>query len=480
MVTKAPATWRAPSATRWEAGYANRLLATDVGVIAGAVSLAQMIRFDNSPLRAFGPGLMTRHSVVLGLLWLLALSVFQSRSRQVLGSGVDQYRRVLSATFWTFGVVALLALLLGLEPSRGYLAVALPVGTAGLLATRWLWRRHLTRRRARGQCRTPVVVIGDHDTVVTLVTELIGKGDHNFQVVGVGIYDQHRPGDWLQIDGVPIPILGDEREALAAVPSCGANTVALTGTERFGSRGVRNLLWELESRDIDLIVSPTSRLMMRPVPGYPLLRVERPQYREAKRFHKRLFDVAFAAAALTLASPLLIISALAIKLTSQGPVFYTAERVGLDGEPFRMYKFRTMVDGADALLPGLVGRNESPTGMLFKIRDDPRVTPVGKILRRFSIDEIPQFLNVLKGDMSVVGPRPPLQREVANYDGEVMRRMLVRPGVTGLWQVSGRSDLSWEDSVRLDLSYVENWSMGTDLVVILKTVRAVLARDGAY
>ena len=145
-----------------------------------------------------------------------------------------------------------------------------------------------------------------------------------------------------------------------------------------------------------------------------------------------------------------------------------------------MYKLRTMVDNADGMLADLADSNESQGGMLFKIREDPRITPVGKILRRFSVDEIPQFINVLKGDMSVVGPRPPLQREVALYDGVTKRRLLVRPGVTGLWQVSGRSDLDWDQSVRLDLSYVENWSMGMDLVIILKTVRAVLRRDGAY
>lgn len=481
IVTNAPARTRARGATRWEAGYAFRLLMADIAVVVSAVLLAHFVRFDRSPLDDFGSGSMTPYTVALGLLWLFALSVFQTRSKEVLGSGLEEYRRVLSATFWVFGVVAILALLFRLEPSRGYLALALPAGATGLLATRWLSRRQLTHRRARGECRTPLVVIGNREAVTTLVNELTGGHDHNYEVVGVGIYDQQQTGDHLTANGRMIPVLGDERRALEAVRSCGAGAVALTGTERFGSRGIRNLLWELESQDIDLIVSPAaSRLMVRPIPGHPLLHVERPHYREAKRFQKRAFDVMFALAALIAASPLLLVSALAIKLTSRGPVFYTSERVGLDGQPFRMYKLRTMVDNADALIGELAGQNESPTGMLFKMRNDPRITPVGKILRHFSIDEIPQFLNVLTGEMSVVGPRPPLQREVDNYDGEVMRRLLVRPGVTGLWQVSGRSDLSWEESVRLDLSYVESWSMGTDLVLILKTVRAVLMRDGAY
>lgn len=481
MVTKALTASRATGATRWEHGYALQLLVTDTLVVAGAVLLAQYVRFGRSPLDAFGDDWMTFYTVVLGLLWLFALSVFQTRSHQVLGAGLEEYRRVVSATFWIFGVVAILALLLQLEPSRGYLAVALPAGTAGLLLSRWIWRRHLTRRREKGECRTPLLVIGDRNAVSTLLTELTYNDDHNYQVVGLGVHDHVAQGEYLDMNGRAIPILGDEKQALAAIKECGANTVALTGTERLGGHGIRSLLWELESQDVDLIVSPTAtRLIMRPIPGHPLLHVERPQYQEAKRFHKRAFDFVFASLAVVAASPLLLLSALAIKLTSRGPVFYTAERIGLDGQPFQMYKLRTMVENADALLVDLEHKNESPTDVLFKIKDDPRITPVGKILRRFSIDEVPQFFNVLKGDMSVVGPRPPLQREVANYNGEVKRRLLVRPGVTGLWQVSGRSDLSWDESVRLDLSYVEAWSMGTDLVIILKTVRAVLGRHGAY
>ena len=266
----------------------------------------------------------------------------------------------------------------------------------------------------------------------------------------------------------------------------GADTVAVTGTERFGVQGIRKLMWQLETMDVDLVVAPglmdvaTARLALRPVAGFPLLHVEKPQYQEAKCFQKRAFDICFSLAALIAISPLLIACAIAIKLTSKGPVFYGSERIGLDGKPFKMLKFRTMVDGADTQLDRLLALNESAGGMLFKIRQDPRVTPVGRMLRRFSIDELPQFINVLKQEISVVGPRPPLRREVAKYNGDVKRRMLIKPGVTGLWQVSGRSDLSWDESVRLDLSYVDNWSMAGDLMIIAKTLKVVLASDGAY
>jgi exopolysaccharide biosynthesis polyprenyl glycosylphosphotransferase len=222
-----------------------------------------------------------------------------------------------------------------------------------------------------------------------------------------------------------------------------------------------------------------SRLVMRPNAGLPLLHIEKPQHHSAKRFEKRAFDFCFALAALVGTLPILLTAAIAIKITSRGPIFYSSERIGIDGRPFAMLKFRTMVDGADKQLASLLDANEND-GLLFKIRNDPRITTVGRVLRRFSIDELPQFINVLRHEMSVVGPRPPLRREVEAYDCEVIRRLLVMPGVTGLWQVSGRSDLSWNEAVRLDLSYVDNWSRVGDILIIAKTLRAVFQRKGAY
>ena len=481
MVTKAPALSLSGAAVRWQAGYSMRLLATDAAVVITSVLLAQSVRFGTGPLDDLGEQSKTLSSAALALLWLVALSIFQTRAPKVLGIGLDEYRSVVSATFWLFGVIAIAALLFKFEPSRTYLAVALPVGTVGLLTTRWLWRGYMIRRRAGGGCQTQMLVMGDRSAVTELVRELSTSDDHFYEVAAVAIYGHSGADDLLEVDGLRIPIVGNERHAVESVTRFGIHTVALTGAERFDGRGIRDLLWELEAHDVDLVVSPTnSRLVLQPLPGYPLLQVERPHYKEAKRFHKRSFDILFATLALLVASPILLLAALAIKLTSRGPVFYAADRVGIDGRQFTMYKLRTMVENAEAMLVDLTAHNESDGGVLFKIRQDPRITPVGKILRRFSIDEIPQFINVVKGDMSVVGPRPPLQREVLTYEGEVRRRLLVRPGITGLWQISGRSDLTWDESVRLDLSYVENWSMGTDLVIILKTVRAVLGHDGAY
>jgi exopolysaccharide biosynthesis polyprenyl glycosylphosphotransferase len=216
------------------------------------------------------------------------------------------------------------------------------------------------------------------------------------------------------------------------------------------------------------------------VAGLPLIHVEKPQYSGTKKIQKLAFDHFMSISVLLGALPVMLAAAIAIKLTSKGPVFYRSERIGLEGQPFQMIKFRTMVEGAEKQVANLASVNESVGGVLFKIKDDPRITPIGKLLRKYSIDELPQFFNVLRREMSVVGPRPPLRREVDTYNDQVRRRLLVLPGITGLWQVSGRSDLSWEDSVRLDLSYVENWSITNDVLIAVKTIRIIATGAGAY
>jgi exopolysaccharide biosynthesis polyprenyl glycosylphosphotransferase len=309
-----------------------------------------------------------------------------------------------------------------------------------------------------------------------------------YVVVGAGIPgDPSARGDLIRIGDRAIPIFGDENDALGALGDrCAADTVALTDAEHFGVAGIQRLTWRLEASDVNLVVSPGlldvagARLAMRPVAGMPLLHVEKPQYHGAKSFLKKAFDFGFALAALIGTAPLFLLAAIAIKMTSRGPVFYRSERIGLDGEPFTMIKFRSMVVDAEERLDDLLPSNEMAGGVMFKMREDPRVTAVGKVLRRYSIDELPQFINVLKQDMSVVGPRPPLRREVESYDGDIRRKLLVKPGVTGLWQISGRSNLTWDKAVRLDLSYVDNWSMLTDVGIILKTLTVVARGDGAY
>jgi exopolysaccharide biosynthesis polyprenyl glycosylphosphotransferase len=473
--------------SKWQRRYAANLRITDTVVVCAAIVLAQYARFGITLTR---PGYLSYYvpalSALFAIVWLSALAGFHTRSPRLIGTGIEEYRQVVAASFWTFGAIAIVTLLLKLDIARGYLAVALPAGILGLVLSRWKWRGYVARERADGGYQTAVLAIGERDAVENLANELNRSPRDGYQVVGVGIPGYGPPrGEHLIVNDRIVPIVGGENYALEAIRICDADTVAIAGTEHLGAQGIRRLIWDLEPIGVDLVVSPgvmdvaLSRLVMRPIAGLPLLHIEKPQYRGAKRFQKRAFDFCFALAALTVTLPILLITAIVIKIGSRGPVFYRSERIGIDGKPFSMLKFRTMVEDADKQLESVLDANESD-GLLFKIRSDPRVTPIGRALRRFSIDELPQFINVLRHEMSVVGPRPPLRREVEAYDCDVLRRLLVKPGITGLWQVSGRSDLSWNESVRLDLSYVDNWSMIADILIIAKTLRAVLRHEGAY
>lgn len=476
-----------PVSGSWRSRYSRRLIQLDAAVIAVSVLSAQWLRFGVLP--AAGPERFSDYTVVsavIGLVWLAALSINRSRSPRVIGAGLEEYRRVVTATMWVFGGVAIASMLLKLEIARGYLVIAL-FGVVGVLAGRYLARRVVrVARRRHGRCMTRVLVVGNLHAVTDLVRRMTEDSEAGFGVVAACVPGRAGNGT-VGIAGLPpIPILGDVTDVLDVLGATGCDAVALTATDQLDSLFIRDLSWQLEKLDVDLMVAPGvldvsgPRLALKPVSGLPMIHVAKPQYNGAQRFRKRAFDLVFATAVLVLSSPLLAVVAIAVKLTSSGPVFYRSERIGRDGQPFQMIKFRTMTDGADTMLAALSALNECDGGVLFKMHDDPRVTPLGRVLRRYSIDEIPQFFNVLRREMSVVGPRPPLAGEVATYDHQLRRRLLVKPGITGLWQISGRSDLSWEDAVRLDLFYVENWSMTTDLLIALKTVRAMVGAVGAY
>lgn len=471
----------------WEHQYVDRLRVSDVAVVIGAVAIAQLIRFgelQTEGARAFAS--VTSVSIALAAIWIAFLAIFRTRSPRVIGNGAEEYRRIVSATFRLFGLVAIVSLLFKVDFARLYLAIALPVGLLGLLVSRWLWRQGVTAQRSKGKYQTAVLIVGSRKAAVSMAKQFERSPGSGYSVVGMCLPGYEPERDAVSLDGFEIPILGDEYSVVEAIEASGADTVAVTATEHLGTKGIRKMVWDLEKKNVDLVVAPGvvdvagPRLVMRPVAGFPLIHVEKPQYNGATRFSKTAFDIVFALAVLLIISPVLLIAAVAVKFSSRGPIFYKSERMGIDGKPFEMIKFRSMVQDADKKVEALLAQNDSEGGVLFKMRDDPRVTKVGKFMRRFSIDELPQFFNVLRREMSVVGPRPPLRREVETYDGDVRRRLLVKPGITGLWQVSGRSDLSWEETVRLDLSYVENWSMVGDLLIIAKTVKAVAGSDGAY
>jgi len=360
---------------------------------------------------------------------------------------------------------------------------ALPLATLACLATRYLLRARLHRSRSRGMCMRRVIVAGHAQAVAQMATLLRREHYHGLEVIG-GCLPRAEDG-LVAIAGVDLPVVGGFDAIGDAVAATGADTVIVVSCPELDGISLRRLAWHLESDDVDLIVASSlvdvagDRTTIRPVDGLPLLHVEHPTLGGARRVVKTIFDRVGAAALLVLFAPLLGLVAVAIKLNSPGPVLFRQIRVGRDGREFTIFKFRSMVVDAPARLIELRQRNDCD-GVLFKMRKDPRVTRVGRWLRRFSIDELPQLFNVLFGQMSLVGPRPPLPEEVAAYPDDVRRRLVVRPGLTGLWQVSGRANLPWEEAVRLDLRYVENWTLSLDLVILLRTVRAVVRSSGAY
>nr|WP_244971853.1 sugar transferase [Gordonia rubripertincta] len=472
----------------WIHGYVARLAWTDAMIVVAAVFAAQFARFgaDNA-LAPNGAGQVpaTVVSTVLVVCWLASLRALQTLDRRVVGSGSQEYSRVVTACLALFGVLAMVDLLFRLNIARGFIAIALPVGTTGLLLARWLWRQWLGHQRLRSENVENVLVVGSEASAGPVMERLLGQPSLGFRVVGICLPSRAGKPKSVSVGSTKVPVFGTFDDVSESVLESGATTVAVTSAEALGHDAMQALSWDLEGMDVEMMVSPGvtdvagPRVMVRPVAGLPLLHIDKPRYEGANRFRKALVDRVGAAIILCALAPVFVMVAIAIKVDSQGPVFYRATRVGLNNVPFSMWKFRSMVQNADSLKDNLRGLNEG-AGVLFKMRDDPRITKVGIFIRRYSLDELPQLFNVLGGTMSLVGPRPPLPDEVERYDGRVARRMLVKPGITGLWQVSGRSDLSWEESVRLDLSYVENWSIMQDALILWKTVKAVVAKDGAY
>jgi exopolysaccharide biosynthesis polyprenyl glycosylphosphotransferase len=462
----AGAAGRGTDSGAWRGRYRRRLFYIDAGAVAASVLIAQWLRFGvwpGSGDRGFADYNLVSPAVATA--WMLSLAINRARSPRVIGAGLEEYRRVVVATLAVFGAIAVVSMLLKLEIARGYLVLMLPLGLSGLLTGRYVARRLVRRARLHhGRCRTRVLVVGNPGAVRDLAVNMVIDAEAGFDVVAACVPGPQGgrfiDGRFIEVPGhPPIPVRGDVDNVIDVVVEADCGAVALVATDRLDAQNIRALSWQLETLEVDLMVAPGvvdvsgTRLTLKPVAGLPLIHVEKPQYSGAQRFQKRAFDLVVATAVLVLSSPLLLGVVLAFTVTSAGPVLQRSERIGLDGEPFEMLEFRT---GSD----------------------DARLTSLGRLLRRLRLDTLPQFINVLRRDMSVVGPRPPLAAEVATYDDESRRRLLVKPGVTGLWQVTGRADLSWADAARLDLFYVENWSMTADLLIVVKTLRALLAGSG--
>jgi exopolysaccharide biosynthesis polyprenyl glycosylphosphotransferase len=400
-----------------------------------------------------------------------------------IGVGSDEFRKIVNAGVCLTAAVAVVSYATKADIARGYVVIALPCTTLLDLFARYALRKRLHKLRRLGSCLRRVVVVGHASVVANLAAEL-GRGTyHGLSIVAACLAESSGPPGTSGIPGVPVIVgLGSVAEVVQRMQ---ADTVAVLACPEMSGEGLRELAWELEKTDTDLCVAPAlldvagPRTTIRPVAGLPLLHVDHPEFTGARRVIKAAFDRTVAFGALILTAPLFAFVVLAIRTADGGPALFRQTRVGKDGLAFTVYKFRTMVLDAEKRKAQLAEHNEHD-GVLFKIRSDPRITRVGGWLRRWSVDELPQFINVLLGDMSLVGPRPALPDEADRYAEHVRRRLMVKPGMTGLWQVNGRSDLPWEESVRLDLRYVENWSFVLDLQILWKTCSAVLSGSGAY
>lgn len=461
--------------------YRRLALALDAVCGGAAAMLAMWLRFGSEPNLTY-----VVISMAAPILWIVVIASQRGYENRFLGTGTDEYRRLADATLILFAVAAALSFTVKGDLSRGFLAVFLPEAFLFTLLGRWKLRSWLFRRRLAGEGLQRVLVVGRADSVSHLIEQFNREPEHGLVAIGACVPS----GEGSQTAGaasldVPVVATGDSGAIVQAVDRLGAEVVAVASHPDLSGHALRRLAWSLDERDVDLIVSPGivevagPRLSIRPVAGLSLLHLERPATRGGRMLIKGLIDRMLGTLLFLAVSPVMAISALAVKFSSPGPVLFRQVRIGVDGAPFEMLKFRSMVVDAEAQREALEGASEG-NGVLFKMRKDPRVTSVGAVLRRFSVDELPQLWNVVRGDMSLVGPRPPLPQEVATYSSDATRRLRVRPGITGLWQVSGRSDLSWEESLRLDLRYVDNWSLALDAVILWRTWRAVISRSGAY
>lgn len=465
------------------------VVGADVAAIALATALAFIVRTHLGFVTALPLGSAGDLDTTAGMAapylvssWALAIACCGGYADRYFGQGMDEYQRVLRGTLLAGAIAGTVCYVFGFELARGFFLVLFVTGAPLLVLGRFLVRRAIHRLRRNGRLARRSLIVGAPRHIDEITQRLGREAWLGYSVVGCLTPS---PSHHVLTDA-GVPVLGTRADLQAAIRDSGASVVLFAQDSTSSSADFRSLLWTLEGYDVEIVVVPNladvaaSRVRMRPVAGLPLMHLEKPRAVKANRWQKRLWDVVGSALLLILASPLLAVCAAIIRIEDGGPVFFRQTRVGRDGKEFSFIKLRSMVTDAEVIRGRELEGHGHGNGVMFKMKRDPRVTRVGTVLRRFSLDELPQLLNVLRGDMSLIGPRPPLRSEVEGYDATAMRRLSIRPGLTGLWQVSGRSDLSWEETVRLDLYYVDNWSILQDVTILVRTVRAVVAATGAY
>lgn len=462
------------------------LVIGDTVVVTSVVALGHVSRFGfrDPDLGVSGLPLPTGYvlvSVLIACAWLVLLRALHTYREILLGSGTEEYARVLEATFTLFGLLAIGSYLFQVQLSRWYFVVVLPLGLLFLLLWRWIARQVLVSRRARGSLRTRAIIVGTSSRCARMLRELKRKPQLGVDVVAACSAPQSL-GTELKDTGVIVR--GNYDSVVSLMERLDAQLIIVAGATDLPPEALRKLTWQMDPRS-RLVVAPAivdiagPRIHLRPVDGLPLMEVSAPRMDGLKLFVKRAVDIIASALLIVLFLPVWIVVPLLIKLDDRGPVFFKQIRIGQDGREFRIVKFRSMRVNADAELKKLLEQQGTADKPLFKVENDPRITKLGAFLRKSSIDELPQLFNVFGGSMSLVGPRPQVPAEVALYDEIASRWLIAKPGVTGLWQVNGRSKLSWEEAIRYDLYYVENWSLTGDLQILFRTIKVVLQKDGS-
>ena len=414
--------------------------------------------------------------IITVVAWFLVLVLRGAYDTRVLGVGSEEFKRVVGATAVVFGAIAVVVFAFKIDLSRGFVLITFVSGLALLLFVRWALRAWLRHERRYGHFLHRTIVVGA-EPMKSEICDLLDRdpvaGFTVVDMVDEPSADVSEPqlDQWLD-------------EVMARISLEDADTVAVAGSPTLGRTVVQRLAWRLEGPRVDLLVAPAvgdvagPRVTMRMAADLPLLHLDEPHLTGPKRAIKRSLDIVFGSLLFLVFLPFMIIAGIGVKLTSRGPMFYFQERIGRGGALIQVAKFRTMRVGADREREEVIGQPDEQ--ILERYRNDPRITPFGRFLRRWSIDEMPQIVNVIGGTMSLVGPRPVLPEEVPLLADADHRRHLTKPGLTGLWQVSGRKTVDWEERMRLDLDYVEHWSPALDLVIVAKTIKAVVVGHGAY
>lgn len=481
---------------RWRYAFVGCMVALDIAVMLLSLLVSLLINDEAyvSIVRSMPFGLFL---LCFSLIWLLCLALAGTYHRHIMADGYELYAKIINASLLTVLLYCSLSFTLNLNLPRTALITAPVIAFFLAVIERWQMRKSLHRNRRKGQCKYKTVLVGSSAGINAALRTMVDYSNWGYEPIAVCPIeaDPNESDAYVVTSFVPdSDIPGADK--LKVVPfgsafpriceSLGVQEVYIADVLSRDSEMLHGMSLAIESLGMELALSVSladisgHRLYLRNTTEQPVLLASLPQYTNSAYVIKRVLDIICSAVALVVFSPLMLGVAIAIKLDDGGPVLFSQTRIGVHGRPFKMYKFRSMVTNAEALKQKLAEENGQSDRFIFKMKDDPRITRVGHFIRKTSLDEFPQFFNVLKGDMSLVGPRPALPEEVERYGSLYSARLLVKPGITGPWQVSGRSDLSQEQSEYLDVSYIENWSITGDLAILAKTVLVVFRGTGSY